>query len=364
MASGLGVVAEVVYLERRPTADLYQADTVNRSLLVKVGPQARLAHEANALLLAATLAGDLAPALIGYTETLDGPALLAVEYLPGAPLEPGRLSYSAWQQLVGGLLQLHSQGPGGPLRCCPLEPDFITLSVGDERYASLPELRPLVAAEAARVTALDMGAALGLFDELAADVESCPVPFERPPSWVHGDIWPENVLTSNSRCWLVDWSWLKCSDYALDLANLKLALDWVWPAWRAHTAFERLLRFYVRAFADNTLLTRMRFFLPIVSLTHLVQFGQGGTEDPENAAAMQACLTKAQRDRVLWSLDDAHHRLLYALAHRLPSAYSVADQRGIQRRAAQAVARLMVAGRRVARRGSADLRAATHEGPP
>jgi len=361
----LGLAAAVVPLEQRAGCDLYRADGVSQSVLVKVGRPARLAHEADNLRLASTLVGDLAPALIGYAETADGPAVLAMEYLPGSHLEPGGLRHAAWRSLVDGLLQLHSQGPGGRPRCCPLAPDFVTLSVGEERYASLPELRQLLIAEMARVPDLDLRVALALFDDLAADVKARPALFERPPCWVHADLWPENMLVRGSRCRLVDWTWLKQSEYALDLANLKLTLDWVWPAWRAQTAFERLLRLYVNTFADDTLLTRMRFFLPIVSLTHLIQFGQGGADDPENAAAMRACLAKALRDRALWSLGGAHGRLVYAMAHRLRSEYGVADQHGVRTRAARVVARLMVAGRRAVRRDPAGHRAsAAHEARP
>jgi hypothetical protein len=108
----------------------------------------------------------------------------------------------------------------------------------------------------------------------------------------------------------------------VDLANLKLTLDWVWPTWWAHLAFEQLLGRYARTFEDASLLARMRFYLPLVSLIHLLQFGLGGVEDPENAAAMRAALAVAQRDRIVWSLNGAAQRLWYAVTHPLSSEYA------------------------------------------
>jgi streptomycin 6-kinase len=363
MRGRLKIDAEVVFVERRPSTDMYRANASGRSLLVKVGSSARLAHEAAALKAAVSLVGDLAPAFTAYTETDNGPSLLAMEYVAASPLEPGRLTRGAWAALTDGLIRLHRNRPETPPLFAPLAPDFVTLSVGEGRYASLAELRPLLAAQVALVPSLDVDSALGLFDNLAADVEVRPELFERAPSWVHGDIWPENVLTSGSRCWLVDWTWLKHSDYALDLANLKLMLDWVWPPVRAHLMFEGLLRRYAAQFADNTLLARMRFYLPLVSLIHLVQFGEGGADDPENAVAMSACLAKAPRDRTLWSLRTPRGRLLFAALNRRKSEYATHGSREGWERAAQAVVRVISRGKRAVQRRVTPLRPAAHDAP-
>jgi hypothetical protein len=175
--------------------------------------------------------------------------------------------------------------------------------------------------------------------------------FTRPPRFVHADLWPENVLTRGGRCWLVDWTWLKPSDYALDLANLKLVLDWVWPPWRAQRAFEGLLRLYARALGDDSVPARMRVFSPLAALIKLVQFGEESPVEPYNADCMRAFLATARRDRALWALPTAGRRLQYAVTHRPPSAYSVYNEPAdLRSRAGRALARLVEAGWRTARR--------------
>jgi hypothetical protein len=340
LAREIGPIQNVALLHQRPSFDVYRATATDRTWLVKVGQSARLAHEAANLRQANALVGNLAPSLCWLVELGSGRAVLAMDYLPGTCLEPGRLWQASWRRLVQGLLRLHSQRLGGPTACFPLADDFITLSVAEGRYASLPELRPLLAAEANRLSHDSGAASLALYEDLCADVDSGRTLFERPPGYVHGDIWPENVLAAGPRCWLVDWAWMKPSDYALDLANLKLMLDWVWPAGRAHRAFEQLLQRYACRFGDSGVWARMRFYLPLVSLIHLVQFGQAGMDNPENAEAMRACLATAARDRVLWSMPDARQRAKYALSHRTTSEYAVG---GDDARANGSVLRRMIA---------------------
>jgi hypothetical protein len=310
--------------------------------LIKVGPVAHLDQEARCLRRAKALVGGAAPDLLGFFETAGGTGVLAMTWLPGGHLEPGRLTTPGWRRLVAALLRLHRQGDDSPPDCFPLTPSFVTLSVRRAAYASLPQVRPLLAREAGRVRGLDAPGALALFDDLAAEFEADRALFSRPSRYVHADLWPENILTDGSRTWLVDWIGLKQGDYAVDLANLKLALDWVWPPWRAHLAFEALLDRYRGEFDDDTLLVRLRVLLPLVSLIHLVQFGQGGADDPENAAAMRAALAVARRDRALWANPTPARRLLYALAHPRTSEYGVMDDTWLRagaRRARRALAR-------------------------
>jgi fructosamine-3-kinase len=337
LGSELGAPAEVIRVEQRTRYELYRAHTAAGAVLVKVGPTGLLSREAANLQRAAALLGDLAPALIRFVEPRPDTSVLVMEWLPGKSLEPGRLTAGAWLRLSTGLLRMHGHQSEGAAVCVPLTPDFVTFSVARARYATLPQLRRHLDFEARRVTGLDARSALALFDELAEAFDAQRALFERSRCWVHGDLWPENVLVDGASCWLIDWAGLKYGDYALDLAGLKLILDWVWPAWRAHAAFEALLRLYARAFADHTLLARMRVYLPLVSLIHLVQFGQAGPEDPDNAAGMRACLATARRDQALWSLADSRRRMLFALTHRCPSEYG--DYRSMLVRARRVLGR-------------------------
>jgi len=330
----------MVCVERRAGFDLYHADAAGRRVLVKVGPQPRLTREAENLRRAGAVVGNLAPALLGFAATADDDALLIMQYVAGVNLEPGGLTPAIWNGLVDGLMKLHGNPVGGAPTCAPLAEDFVTLSVGQERYASLPRLRPLLRDAARRVAGLNAEAALALFDGLSNHVVGHQAVFQCSPRLVHADLWPENVLVNGSRCWLVDWVWLKYSDYALDLANLKLILDWVWPPWTAQLAFERLLQRYARAFDDPGLIARIGVLLPIVSLIHLVQFGQEGFEDPYNAAAMRACFATARRDRALWAHATPARRLAYALTHQCPSENGAWDRVGLLGRARSAAARL------------------------
>jgi hypothetical protein len=340
LARHFGSRADMVYVERRAGFDLYHADLGGRRVLVKVGPQPRLTREAENLRRAGEVVGDLAPALLGFVATAADGALLVMQYVPGVKLEPGGLSPAVWNGLVDGLMKLHGHAIRGVSTCTPLAEDFVTLSVGQERYASLPGLRPLLCDAARRVAGLDADAALALFDGLSNQIVGHRAAFECSPRLVHADLWPENVLVDGARCWLIDWAWLKYSDYALDLANLKLILDWVWPPWTAQLAFERLLQRYGRAFDDPGLIARISVLLPIVSLIHLVQFAQEGLEDPYNAAAMRACFATARRDRALWARATPAHRVAYAVSHQCPSENGAWDRVGLLGRARSAAARL------------------------
>lgn len=354
----LGVPAAVSHVEERTRYGLYRAATPQGPLLVKLGHTPQLAREASNLRRAAGLVGDLAPTLVAFVPAESERALLVMELLPGGPAEPGGLTGAVWRRLLEGLLRLHCQGDGGPPVCFPFSPDFITLSASRQYYVDLPQLRPLIASGGRRARGLDLEAALSLFDELAAEIEASPALFSRPPRLVHGDLWPENLLIDRSRCWLVDWIDLGLSDYALDLANLNLMLDWLWPTWRAHRAFERVLRLYTATFDDRTLVERMRVYLPLVSLVHLVQFGRSDPDDPETAAAMRACLATGQRDRALWRLREPEARFVYALTHPRPSEYSIGAEPAIPASLRRALRPLVRAGRRVAARSIARRRAA------
>jgi hypothetical protein len=355
LAARLGGPTRAVHLQRRTRYDLDRADLPAGPALVKLGPVAHLEQEARCLGRARALVGGVAPRPLGFFETAggstSGSALLVMEWLPGAHLEPGRLTAAGWRRLVAALLRLHRQGDGGPPACFPLAPDFVTLSVRRDCYATLPQLRPLLAAEAGRAPGLDAPGALALFDELGAEFGAGRERFVRPSRFVHADLWPENILTDGTRTWLVDWIGLKPGDYAVDLANVKLVLDWVWPPWRAHLAFEALLARYRRVFADDTLLERIRVLLPLVSLVHLVQFGQGGVDDPENVAAMRAALAVARRDRAVWIHPTPARRLLSALAHPRRSEYGALDESWLRAGARRALARLRPAPARALRDG-------------
>jgi len=331
LARSLGERVELTLAERRVGCDLYRARTSGSGnsthftptpLIVKVGPVAWLAHEADCLRRAALLVGALAPRLVGFAACGDGLAALAMERVPGDHVAPGTLAHRAWRTLLAGLVRLHGQGPDRPAACWPLVEDALPLGGAPPCAVSMVALRPLLAAEVQGVPRLDAAAALELFDSLLGEVQAARRLFARAPRYVHADLWPENVLVHGACCVLVDWAWLTAADYALDLANLKLLLDWAWPAWRAHLAFERVLRLYALRFGDTTLPERMRVYLPLMSLVHLVQFGRGGHADPANRAAMRACLATARRDRQLWALARPWQRIAYALGHRLPSEYA------------------------------------------
>jgi ribonuclease HII len=107
----------------------------------------------------------------------------------------------------------------------------------------------------------------------------------------------------------------------------------------------------------------MRFYLPMVSLIHLVQFGEGGADDPENAVAMSACLAKAQRDRTLWSFRSSQRRLMFAAVNRIQSAYATHGSEEGWEKVAKAMRRVTLGGKRIVRRRFTALRPAPHDAP-
>jgi Phosphotransferase enzyme family len=313
VARQLGQSVRVQLVERRWLADVFTADTPTCSLLLKLGASADLRREAANLDRAGAIVGDLAPRLVGFVETADSQGLLTMTRLPGVPVQPRRLSYAAWRHLTQRLLRLHAQIADSTSTCVPFTPNFIIIGPAHARAVDWPGFRRHLSRVVEACGHIELATATVLLDALHARVATDGASFELRPRLIHADLWPDNVLVSGSRAWLVDWAWLTASDYALDLANLKLMLDWVWPAWLSHVEFERLVRRYAVTLGDLGLAHRLSVYLPLVSLIHLVQYAEGGLDDPHNAAAMKTCLAVAQRDFAVWRQSQPARRTWTAL---------------------------------------------------
>lgn len=324
--------------ERRSSFDLHFVDGPAGRLVVKVGEAERMRREAAALERARLIVGVLAPACVSLEPLPDGRSALAIEHCDGEQLAPGNLSRAAFAALARGLIRLHRADREVERRCPPREPDFVTLSLAQDRYASFAELAGPLACAARRWPGLT--GVTRLHALLLADLEGAPERYAVQRSFVHADIWPENLLVHGDQVWLIDWAWLKRGDPALDLAAFRVTLDWVWPARRAHLAFERLVAAEQATLDNPGLARRLRFYLPAVLLIHLVQFAEVEAQDAYIQAAMRACLATAQRERVLWSLPGWRARLALALAWRPRSEYDDPREgvrRGLRRAARRAL---------------------------
>ena len=111
----------------------------------------------------------------------------------------------------------------------------------------------------------------GHLDEMAAYVAKNADAFQIPPRLIHGDLNRSNVLVEKGRIGLIDWFDLGAGDYAFDLAMLKFMMDSVAP--RLSSAMLRQqVEDYSRGFDDQTLETRMQFFLALPGLVHALWY--------------------------------------------------------------------------------------------
>jgi thiamine kinase-like enzyme len=84
---------------------------------------------------------------------------------------------------------------------------------------------------------------------------------------IHGDLWWDNILVDNGHITIIDWLESSEQDYCRDLAQLKLGtLDGVLNIKESHHFFELLLNAYKERFEDETIVERIRYYLPLLYL--------------------------------------------------------------------------------------------------
>jgi aminoglycoside phosphotransferase (APT) family kinase protein len=104
-------------------------------------------------------------------------------------------------------------------------------------------------------------------DNLSAYIHAKKELFRTRETLVHGDIWWDNILVSDSRIMIIDWLEAGEHDYGRDLAQFKLgALDEILDKDQSQSYFQRLLDLYREELHDDDIYDRMRFFLPLMCL--------------------------------------------------------------------------------------------------
>jgi Ser/Thr protein kinase RdoA (MazF antagonist) len=120
-------------------------------------------------------------------------------------------------------------------------------------------------------------------DHMAEYLANHAVSFRVPFRLIHGNLDRSNIIVGLDGVGLVDWAAMGTGDYAFDLAMLKFILDSVARRGSARLIREAALSYRAR-FQDDTLETRLRFFLPLAGLVHAYQHGNTSDELAQSRA--------------------------------------------------------------------------------
>jgi Ser/Thr protein kinase RdoA (MazF antagonist) len=91
--------------------------------------------------------------------------------------------------------------------------------------------------------------------------------FEVQKSFIHGDLWWDNIIVDNDEVKMLDWLEAGNQDYCRDLAQLKVGiLDEMFETKKSEEFFMKLLDNYQNTFLDKTIHERMRYHLPLMYL--------------------------------------------------------------------------------------------------
>ena len=115
--------------------------------------------------------------------------------------------------------------------------------------------------------------------------------FRVPTRFIHGDLNPSNIVADGSRAGIVDWAEFGHGDYAYDLATLKFSLDSIVPQMSSGLLREQVIE-YRSHFEDDSLETRLRFFLALPGLVAALSFPS--YRSPSRAWRVRTCFLHSE----------------------------------------------------------------------
>lgn len=117
---------------------------------------------------------------------------------------------------------------------------------------------------------------------------------------IHGDVSRGNIMVNGGAAGLIDWEDLAPGDYAYDLAMLKFAMDSVAPRVSGRLLREQAREYRAR-FADDSLETRMRFFLALPGLLKAFCYaGEESTFQIARAWRVKMCYLHSESQWASW----------------------------------------------------------------
>jgi hypothetical protein len=142
-----------------------------------------------------------------------GPGWLIIPLAPGSPLAG---STTPPANLFGTLAALHTRFQGDD----SLPPVVPRVTPAWWQNLCRQWVAPRLREQAARLPAATGGRAQALIGRAAALPATAAVLAELPPTLLHGDVHPGNVLVHDDHAVLIDWGSARIGPAALDLANL------------------------------------------------------------------------------------------------------------------------------------------------
>ena len=212
--------------------------------------------ERNNILRVAKTIGDIVPCVQFYSKHTENEFhrdLLVMEKALGVPLISEVFNEQVFDELVNSLQRLHRIQ-------LPTERTI-------DEIARIDACRETILQYVKRDSCVAPDRVVTHLDDLRNYYLEKEEIFNLPKTIVHGDLWWDNILVDDQRITIVDWLEMSEQDYCRELAQFKIGtLNEILDASESQRFFERMMDAYRAEFRDETVLERVRYYLPLMYL--------------------------------------------------------------------------------------------------